>query len=156
MQSKAATVEQYIVELPAERKKAITELRKAIKNNLPKGFKEGMGYGMIGYAVPHSIYPPGYHCDPKLPLGFIGLASQKNYISFYHMCLYGDSKLTKWFVSEYAKAGVGKLDMGKCCVRFKTPEKIPYKLIAELCSKITVAEWIEIYEKNLAAIKTKV
>jgi len=149
MQSKAATVEQYIAELPAERQKPIKELRRLIKKNLPKGFKECMGYGMMAYVVPHSLYPPGYHCDPKSPLGFINLASQKNFISFYHMCLYGDNKLTQWFKAAYEKAGVGKLDMGKCCVRFKNMEKIPYELIGELCSKITVEQWIEIYEKNM-------
>ena len=149
MQSKAATVAQYIAELPEDRKKAITELRKVITKNLPDGFKECMGYGMMAYVVPHSTYPPGYHCDPKLPLAFVNLASQKNFISFYHMCLYGDNKLSKWFIEEYAKAGVGKLDMGKCCVRFKNFEKMPYKLIGELCSKITPEKWVEIYETNL-------
>jgi len=149
MQSKAATVEQYIEELPKDRKKAIIELRNVIKQNLPKGFKEGMGYGNMGYSVPHSIYPAGYHCNPQLPLPFMGLASQKNSINFYHMGIYADPRLLKWFTAEYAKAGVGKLDMGKSCIRFKKPENIPYKLIGELCSKVTVEKWIEIYEKNL-------
>jgi uncharacterized protein YdhG (YjbR/CyaY superfamily) len=149
MQSKATTVEQYIAELPEERKKPVTELRKIIKKNLPKGFKEGMGYGMIGYVVPHSIYPAGYHCTPELPLPFMSIASQKNFIAVYHMCVYGDAKLAKWFADEYAKAGVGKLDMGKSCIRFKNMEKIPYQLIGELSSKVTVEEWIALYEKNL-------
>lgn len=149
MTSKATTVEQYIAELPEDRKKAITELRKVIKKNLPKGFKEAMGYGMIGYVVPHSIYLPGYHCTPELPLPFMSIASQKNFIAVYHMCVYGDTKLAKWFVDEYAKLNIGKLDMGKSCIRFKNPEKIPYKLIGELSSKITVDDWIEVYEKNL-------
>lgn len=126
MQSKATTVEDYINELPDERKEVITKLRNVIKKNLPKGFKEGMGYGMIGYCIPHSIYPAGYHCDPKLPLPFMNVVSQKNYISVYHMGLYGDNTLTKWFIKEYEKLGIGKLDMGKCCVRFKKPEKIPF------------------------------
>lgn len=149
MTSNAITVEQYIAELPEDRKKPITALRKAIKKNLPKGFKEGMGYGMIGYVVPHSIYPPGYHCTPELPLPFMSIASQKNFIAVYHMCVYGDTKLAKWFADEYAKAGVGKLDMGKSCIRFKNTEKIPYQLIGELSSKVTVEEWIKVYEKNL-------
>ena len=149
MQSKATTVDQYLAEIPADRQDAMTKLRKVILKNLPKGFKEGMGYGMIGYHVPHSIYPKGYHCDIKQPLPFACLASQKNAISFYHMGVYADPKLLKWFTDEYAKAAVGKLDMGKSCVRFKKPENIPYKLIGELCTKITVEKWIEVYEKNL-------
>ena len=149
MQSKATTVDQYLAEIPADRQDAMTKLRKVILKNLPKGFKEGMGYGMIGYHVPHSIYPKGYHCDIKQSLPFACLASQKNAISFYHMGVYADPKLLKWFTDEYAKAAVGKLDMGKSCVRFKKPENIPYKLIGELCTKITVEKWIEVYEKNL-------
>lgn len=148
MQSQATTVEQYMAELPADRQKPITELRKVIQKNLPKGFSEGMGYGMICYAVPHSIYPQGYHCDPKLPLPFLSLASQKNFIAFYHMGMYADADLLKWFTVEYTKAGVGKLDMGKSCVRFKKTENIPYNLIGELCTKITVKEWIALYEKK--------
>ncbi len=148
MQSKATTVEQYLTELPADRLEAMTKLRKVILKNLPKGFKEGMSYGMLGYYVPHSIYPQGYHCDPKQPLPFACLASQKNAITLYHMGVYGDPKLLKWFTDEYAKAGAGKLDMGKSCIHFKKPENIPYKLIGELCSKITVEKWIEVYEKN--------
>ncbi len=149
MQSQAVTVEQYVAESPADRQYIITKLRKTIQKNLPKGFAEGMGYGMIGYVVPHSIYPPGYHCDPKLPLPFLSLASQKNFIALYHMGMYADADLLKWFTGEYAKAGVGKLDMGKSCIRFKKPENIPYTLIGELCSKLTVKEWIEKYEKML-------
>ena len=149
MQSKATTVEQYLAELPADRQKAMNELRKVIKKNLPKGFKEGMGYGNMGWNVPHSLYPPGYHCTPELPLPFMGIASQKNFIAVYHMGVYADPKLYNWFVDEYAKTGVGKLDMGKSCIRFKNPEKIPYKLIGELTSKITPDEWIAMYEKAL-------
>lgn len=149
MQSKATTVDDYLKELPAERKEAITKLRKVIAKNIPKGFKEGMGYGMAGYSVPHSIYPKGYHCDPKVPLPFMGFASQKNFIALYHMGIYADPKLLDWFVKAYEKAGVGKLDMGKSCVRFKKPEKIPFELIGELASKMTVDGWIELYEKNL-------
>lgn len=149
MQSKAATVEQYLKELPADRREAMDKLRKSVLKNLPKGFKENMSYGMIGYCVPHSIYPAGYHCNPEQPLPFACLASQKNAITFYHMGVYADPKLLKWFTDEYTKAGVGKLDMGKSCIRFKKPENIPYQLIGELCSKITVEKWIEVYEKNM-------
>jgi uncharacterized protein YdhG (YjbR/CyaY superfamily) len=146
MQSKATTVEAYIAELPEDRKKAIAKLRSVIKKNLPKGFKEVMGYGMMGYSVPHSLYPAGYHCNPKDPLPFIGLASQKNFIAVYHMGIYADPKLLKWFTDAHAKASAKKLDMGKSCMRYKKPEDIPYELIGELASKITVDEWIEKYE----------
>ncbi len=149
MQSKATTVEQYLAELPADRQKAMNELRKVIKKNLPKGFKEGMGYGMMGYSVPHSLYPAGYHCDPKQPLPFMGIASQKNFIAVYHMGVYADPKLLKWFTEEYKKQMPNRLDMGKSCLRFNKPENIPFKLIGELASKITPAEWIAIYEKNI-------
>lgn len=147
MQSKAATVDAYIAELPEDRQKAVNELRKVIKKNLPKGFKECMNYGMIGYVVPHSIYPAGYHCDPKLPLPFMGLASQKNAISVYHMGVYADPKLYKWFTEAHAKASPKKLDMGKSCIRYKKAEDIPFKLIGELSAKLTVEEWIAWYEK---------
>ena len=146
MQSKATTVDQYIDELPEDRKKAIAELRRVIKKNIPKGFKEEMGYGNAGYVVPHSKYPAGYHCDPKLPLPFMGFASQKNFIAVYHMGLYADPKLLKWFVEAHAKASPKKLDMGKSCLRYKKGEDIPYKLIGELVSKMTPDDWIGLYE----------
>ncbi len=149
MQSKATTVEQYLAELPADRLKAMTELRKVIKKNLPKGFKEGMGYGNMGWFVPHSLYAAGYHCDPKQPLPFMGIASQKNFIAVYHMGIYADPKLYKWFTEAHLKASPKKLDMGKSCIRYKKPEDIPYQLIGELASKITPDEWIAMYEKNL-------
>jgi hypothetical protein len=119
MQSKAATVDAYIAELPVERQAVIKKLRSVIKKNLPKGFREQMSYGMIGYVVPHSLYPNGYHCSPELPLPFINIASQKNFIAIYHMGIYGSSDLLKWFNTEYAKLGKKKLDMGKSCMRFK-------------------------------------
>jgi hypothetical protein len=147
MQSKVTTVDQYIDELPEDRKHAVTELRKVIKKNIPKGFQECMSYGMVGYVVPHSKYPAGYHCDPKLPLPFMNLASQKNFIAVYHMGIYADPKLLQWFTEAHAKASTKKLDMGKSCLRYKKPEDIPYKLIGELVSKITPDEWIEIYER---------
>ncbi|HUM97095.1 MAG TPA: DUF1801 domain-containing protein [Chitinophagaceae bacterium] len=146
MQSKAETVEQYISELPADRQTTINELRKVIKKNLPKGFQECMGYGMLGYVVPHSLYPPGYHCNPKDPLPFMGLASQKNSINLYHMGIYADPKLYKWFTEAHAKLSSKKLDMGKSCIRYKKPEDIPFKLIGELASKMTPQEWIVLYE----------
>ncbi len=149
MQSKAITVDEYVQSLPADRQEAINKLRKVIIKNLPKGYKEIMNYGMIGYVVPHSIYPNGYHCDPTLPLPFLGLASQKNNISFYHMGIYADPTLLDWFTKSYAKAVTTKLDMGKSCVRFKKPDQIPYQLIGELCTKMTVNDWIQLYEKNL-------
>ena len=148
MQSKAKTVSEYIKELPPDRKEAITMLRKSILKNLPKGFKEGIGYGMMGYYVPHSIYPNGYHCTPELPLPFAGMASQKNFISFYHMGMYADPELLKWFTTEYPKHTKAKLDMGKSCVRFKKPEHIPYELIGKLMKKMSVKDWIKLYEKN--------
>ena len=149
MQSKATKVEQYLAELPEERQKAIMKLRKVINNNLPKGFKEGMGYGMMGWSVPHSLYPSGYHCNPKDPLPFMGLASQKNSINLYHMGIYANPKLLKWFQDAHAKASPKKLDMGKSCIRYKKPEDIPFELIGELAGKITPEEWIAEYEKNL-------
>ncbi|MBS1742707.1 MAG: DUF1801 domain-containing protein [Bacteroidetes bacterium] len=149
MQSKAATVEDYMNGLPEERKTAIEKLRKEIKKNLPKGFKEEMSYGMIGYVVPHAIYPKGYHCDPKLPLPFMNIASQKNFIALYHMGIYADKKLYDWFTKEYANQCSAKLDMGKSCIRFKKPEHIPYQLIGTLAAKISVEDWITLYEKML-------
>lgn len=147
MNSKATTVDQYVKELPLDRKEAMERLRDTILKNLPAGFKEGMGYGMIGYVVPHDLYPAGYHCDPKLPLPFVSIASQKNFIALYHMGIYASPTLLKWFVDEFPKHTTKKLDMGKSCIRFKSPDQIPYKLIAELIKKITVKEWIRLYEE---------
>jgi len=149
MQSQPKTVDAYIKEMPEDRQGAITELRKEISKNLPKGFKEEMGYGMAGYVVPHSLYPPGYHCTPELPLPFFGFASQKNFIAVYHMGIYANPELLEWFTTEYPKHTTAKLDMGKSCIRFKNPEKIPFKLFGELASKITVQQWIEMYETNI-------
>ncbi len=149
MTSKATTPEQYLKELPTDRKEAVTELRNVVLKNLPKGFKETVSYGMLGYVVPLEIYPPGYHCNPELPLSFMNIASQKNFIAFYHMGIYGSPKLLKWFTDEYPKHSIAKIDMGKACIRFKKPEHIPYKLIGELVKKITVKDWIETYEKTL-------
>ena len=149
MTSKAKTPAEYMKELPADRKEAVAKLRDVVLKNLPVGFKEQMSYGMLGYVVPHKIYPPGYHCDPKLPLPFAGMASQKNFIAFYHMGIYAMPDLLKWFVAEYPKHSTVKPDMGKSCIRFKKPEHIPYKLIGELMKKVSVEKWVEVYEKNL-------
>ena len=149
MQSKATSVEAYVAELPEDRQKIINEFRKVVKKNMPKGFQECMNYGMIGWVVPHSKYPAGYHCNPKDPLPFMGLASQKNSVNFYHMGIYGDPKLLKWFTDEHAKASPKKLDMGKSCVRYKKLEDIPFKLIGELAAKTSPDQWIAQYEKML-------
>ncbi len=147
MQSTAKTASNYIDSLPDDRKKVMTELRKVVKKNIDKSFSEGMGYGMMGYSVPHKIYPAGYHCDPKLPLPFMSIASQKNFIAVYHMGMYADKKLLDWFVKEFPKHSKSKLDMGKSCIRFKKMDDVPVKLIGELASKMTAKEWISLYEK---------
>ncbi|WP_275314975.1 DUF1801 domain-containing protein [Tenacibaculum bernardetii] len=152
MKYEANSPEKYIAQVPEERQAVLEKLRNTIKNNLPQGFEEGMSYNMIGYYVPHALYPDGYHCDPKLPLPFISIASQKNSINLYHMGLYAKQELYDWFVAEYPKHCKRKLDMGKSCIRFKKIEEIPFDLIKELCTKMTVKEWIAIYE---SAIKKK-
>lgn len=146
MQSNASTPDEYIAELPEERVSAMKKLRKTILENLPDGFEETMSYGMIGYVVPHSIYPDGYHCTPELPLPFLSIASQKNFIGLYHMGIYSDEELLNWFTDEYPNHVKTKLDMGKSCIRFKKIEAIPYDLIGELAQKMTVQEWIDKYE----------
>lgn len=148
MQIKASNPEEYIGQLPPDRQAAISQLRAVILQNLPKGFEETMSYGMIGYVVPHSLYPAGYHCDPKLPLPFMSIASQKSHIGFYHMGLYADEQLLQWFVDEFPKHSSRKLDMGKSCLRFKNPEHIPYVLLGELVMKMEAEDWIALYEKN--------
>ena len=149
MTSTAKTPEEYLNEVPLERKPVLEKLRKTILENLPKNFKEGMGYGMIGYVIPHEIYPNGYHCNPKLPLPFMSFASQKNSINFYHMGIYADKNLYEWFVSEYPKYSKRKLDMGKSCIRFKKEEDIPFELIGELVQKVSAENWISLYESML-------
>lgn len=142
------TVDEYIAALPDIRKSAIGKLRDVIQSNLPDGFEEQMSYGMIGYVVPLSRYPKGYHAKKDEPLPFISIASQKNHIALYHLGIYGDKSLEEWFAQEYAKKVPTKLDMGKSCIRFKNPATIPYDLIAELCQKITIDEYIRMYERN--------
>lgn len=148
MQYKATSPEDYISQLPEERIAPMQKLRETILNNLPKGFHEEINYGMIGYVVPHSLYPAGYHCDTKLPLPFMNIASQKNFIAFYHMGIYANPDLLSWFVAEYPKHVKTKLDMGKSCIRFKKPEQIPFELLGELVKKMTPEDWIALYEKN--------
>jgi hypothetical protein len=137
MRYEAATVQEYIDALPENRKSAIRKLRGAIRKNLPQGFAEVIGYGMPAYVVPHSLYPDGYHCDPKLPLPFLSIASQKNFVAVYHMGVYADPVLLKWFTGEYAKLGMGKLDLGKSCIRFKKPVSIPCDLSGKLAGNVT-------------------
>ncbi len=149
MQSKAETPDQYIAELPEDRKEAISKLRQIILDNIPAGFEETMSYGMIGYVVPHSVYPKGYHAKPELPLPFMNIASQKNFVAIYHSGIYADKDLLDWFTAEYPKHCKTKLDMGKSCIRLKKIDQIPYDLIGELVSKITVEEWINMYERNI-------
>jgi len=146
MQSKAASPQAYVNELPEDRQVVISKIRDVILTNLPRGFEEVMSYGMIGYVVPHSLYPSGYHCSPELPLPFMNLASQKNFIALYHMGMYADKSTLDWFVGEYPKYGKRKLDMGKSCVRFKYMDDIPYDLIGQLTSKMTPQQWIDLYE----------
>jgi hypothetical protein len=148
MQSNATTVAAYLEEIPEERKEAFFKLRDAILTNIPKGFSEQLSYGSLGYVVPHSIYPNGYHCDPKLPLLFIALANQKNFIAFYHMGIYAKPELLNWFVNEYPKHSTQKLDMGKSCIRFKKMDQIPFDIIAELVQKMPVQDWINCYESS--------
>ena len=146
MQYKATTPEDYINQVPEDRHDALKKLRDVISSNLPNGFEEGIQYGMIGYFVPHSIYAHGYHCNPKEPLPFMSFASQKGSVNLYHMGIYAKKELYDWFVSEYPKHCKSKLDMGKSCIRFKKIDQIPFELIGELCKKMTVNEWITIYE----------
>jgi len=152
MQYKAETPEEYIDQLPSDRKGPVAKLRSVILKNIPKGFEETIGYGMIGFIVPHSIYPDGYHCTPNLPLPFMNIASQKNFIAVYNMGIYSKKEVYDWFITEYPKHSKRKLDMGKSCIRFKYLDDIPYELIGELASKITVDEWISYYE---SAIKNR-
>jgi uncharacterized protein YdhG (YjbR/CyaY superfamily) len=142
------TVTDYIAQVPEDRLEGISTLRETILKNLPAGFEECISYGMVGYVVPHSIYPSGYHCDPKLPLPFMAFANQKNFISFYHMGIYADPSLMDWFTTEFGKRSKAKLDMGKSCIRFKKVDGIPFDLIGELVAKTSVNDWIATYEKN--------
>ncbi|MFY0687243.1 MAG: DUF1801 domain-containing protein [Cyclobacteriaceae bacterium] len=149
MKIKANSVEEYLSNIPKERQSYFSELREVILNNIPKGFKEELNYGMIGYVVPHDLYTPGYHCDPKLPLPFLNIANQKNFIALYHMGIYANPELMEWFTQEYKTHVPHKLDMGKSCIRFKKMDQIPYELIGALVGKMTPMDWIGIYEEKI-------
>ena len=153
MKIEASGITDYLEKIPEERKTAFTKLYKIIQKHIPKGFSVEMSYGMIGWVVPHSTYPNGYHCDPKLPLPFLSLANQKKFIALYHMGIYADPDLLNWFTEEYKKHSKYKLDMGKSCIRFKKPDDIPFELIGELVSKMTVQHWITMYESNFTKKK---
>ena len=151
MQSQAQTVRDYLASLPPERRSAIEAVRKVILANLDAQYQEGMQYGMIGYYVPHSVYPPGYHCDPRLPLQFAALASQKNYMSLYLMGVYcgcdgGEpTEHAKWFQTAWKKSGK-KLDMGKACIRFKSVDDLPLEVIGEAIRRLPARSYIKFYE----------
>lgn len=148
MKTPGISVQEIIDSQPEERKEAFSKLHQVIVDNIPDGFEAAISYGMLGYVVPHSLYPAGYHCKPSEPLPFASIASQKNSINFYHMGIYAKPELLDWFVAEYPKHSKQKLDMGKSCVRFKKIEEIPYDLIAQLMQKMTVKDWVELYERN--------
>ncbi len=152
MQSKATTVEEYLAGLPEDRRQAIEAVRAVILRNLDKDYEEGMQYGMIGYYVPHHVYPAGYHCDPRQPLPFAGLASQKNHCSLYLMCVYGESEVSKWFQEAWAKTGK-KLDMGKACVRFKKSEDLALDVIGETIRRVPAAKYIAVCEAARTAAR---
>ncbi|KAA5549220.1 DUF1801 domain-containing protein [Adhaeribacter rhizoryzae] len=149
MISTATTPQEYLETLEPARQQAMGKLRDCLLANLPAGFTEVMNYGMIGYVVPHALYAPGYHCNPTLPLPFISIASQKNFIALYHMGLYANADLLAWFVQEYPKHVKTKLDMGESCIRFKRPDQIPYDLIGDLATRLTPQDWIKLYESQL-------
>lgn len=149
MQIFADSPDAYVAQLPEERRAVMSQLRAAVQQHLPPGFEETMSYGMIGYVVPHSYYPAGYHCDPKLPLPFISIAAQKNFYAFYHMGIYVDPELLDWFTDAYPTHSSAKLDMGKSCIRFKKPEHIPYALLGELAGKMTPEQWVSLYEARV-------
>lgn len=155
MKYKASTIEGYLSQLPVDRLEAMEKLRITIKENLPPGFEEVLSYGMIGYVIPHSIYPPGYHANPKEPLPFISITSQKNHIALYHMGIYVLPDLLAWFQNEYPKYVKTKLDMAKSCIRFKNMKTIPYALIGELCTKITLEDYLKKYTEGIKKLRKK-
>lgn len=149
MRIEASDPDDYISKCPEDRQAAISQLRAVINANIPHGFKEEMSYGMIGWVVPHEVYPPGYHCDTSLPLPFLSIASQKNFIGFYHMGIYADQDLLNWFTEEYKKTIPTKMDMGKSCLRLKKMDQIPFELLGELVSKMSAQDWITKYESAI-------
>lgn len=148
MKIEAHSPDDYVAKVPDDRRAAFEKLREVIKSNLPRDFEETMSYGMIGYVVPHRVYPAGYHCSPELPLPFMSIANQKNFLAFYHMGMYAQPELLEWFVNQYNSLGLRKLDMGKSCVRFKKPEEIPFELIGSLVQRMSADDWIKCYESN--------
>jgi hypothetical protein len=155
VKSVAKDLEEYMEKIADNHKFSVNKLREIVKQNIPVGFEEMLNYGMIGYVIPHDLYPKGYHCDTKLPLPFINIASQKNFVAFYHIGLYAMPVLYTWFIDEYTKLNLKTLDMGKSCIRFKKPDDIPFKLIGELVSKISVEKWISIYEDKFMTERKK-
>lgn len=148
-QKNGNTIDSYLDSIDETQKTYFNRLRTAITSKLDSAFEECMNCGMLGYVLPKTIYPEGYHCDPKLPLPFAGLAAQKNSINLYHMGIYADDNLLKWFQEEYTKQCKYKLDMGKSCIRFKKYDDIPYALIEELFAKMSANDWIKLYETKL-------
>ena len=146
MKIKPKDIEEYIQNIPEERKEVFEKLMDVIRTNIPEGFSEELGYGMPAWVVPHSLYPKGYHCSTELPLPFVSIASQKNFIALYHMGIYATPELLHWFVGEYPKHCLRKLDMGKSCIRFKNIDDIPFELIGELMQKMTTKDWVNKYE----------
>lgn len=153
MKIEANSPDDYAAQVPEERRASFSQLRQTILDELPQGFEEVMSYGMIGYVVPHSLYPDGYHCTPNLPLPFMNIANQKNFIAFYHMGIYAEPELLQWFVNAYNAMDLPKLDMGKSCIRFKKWDRIPFGLIGQLVAKRTPQQWIEVYEHNFKKSK---
>ncbi len=148
MKASGTTVDEILTNLPEERIEPFNKLHEVIVKNLPKGFEPAISYGGLGYVIPHSLYPAGYHCKPGEPLPFAGIASQKHSINLYHMGIYSNPDLLDWFVKEYPRHCKHKLDMGKGCIRFKKVNDIPYELIGELMTKISAEDWIRTYETN--------
>jgi hypothetical protein len=151
--AKPTDIKSYLESLPEEKRKLMDQFRKVIRKHLPKGFEEVFNYGMIGYVVPHKLYPAGYHCNPSQPLPFISLSANKSGYSFHHMGLYADTDLLRWFEESYAREASGKLDMGKGCVRFKKPEFIPFDLLGKLVAKMSVKEWVALYERKFKGLR---
>ena len=148
MKIQANSPDEYVEKVPEERRPSFERLRQTVFDHLPAGFEEVMSYGMIGYVVPHSLYPDGYHCTPALPLPFMNIANQKNFIAFYHMGIYAEPELLRWFLAEYEALNLRKLDMGKSCMRFKNWEEIPFELIGQLVTKRSPHDWIAVYESQ--------
>ncbi len=149
MKANGNSVDEILANVPADRIEPFKKLHEVIVENLPEGFEAGISYGGLGYVVPHTVYPAGYHCKPNEPLPFAGIASQKHTINFYHMGIYSDHSLLEWFVTEYPKHSKQKLDIGKSCIRFKKFDQIPYKLIGELMTKMSIEKWINVYETQM-------